>query len=358
MKVISYQITLSEPVLLNSLEGGPNESSSFDYIPGSVLRGALIAKYMAVNKITQLDAADDTTRNLFFNGAVRYLNGYPLDRLAKRTLPVPFSWHRDKSEVAKADEKNPASIYDFVADSDDEIEPKAVSAPFYSMISDKVQLLAPKRWLSVHTARNRRFGRAVKKSSVTGDEHSGAVYRYEALAAGQTFGAVILCDAAEDANLIKGMLEGEILLGGSRTAGYGKALISSVEEKNQWREAGSQLEKTANGKLVVNLLSDVLVRDEIGQFSADHRDFTALLSKKLNATLTLQRAYLKNKIIGGFNRKLRCFYALRVFDFPHWLSLRGDGCFHGHLLWKEAVKRYSPEPFSLSFPYALIFQTF
>ena len=103
MKVISYQITLSEPVLLNSLEGGPNESSSFDYIPGSVLRGALIAKYMAVNKITQLDAADDTTRNLFFNGAVRYLNGYPLDRLAKRTLPVPFSWHRDKSEVAKAD---------------------------------------------------------------------------------------------------------------------------------------------------------------------------------------------------------------------------------------------------------------
>ena len=42
MNCIRYRITLSEPALLTSLEGDPNESISFNYIPGSVLRGLLL----------------------------------------------------------------------------------------------------------------------------------------------------------------------------------------------------------------------------------------------------------------------------------------------------------------------------
>ncbi len=308
MKVISYQVTLLEPALLSSLEGDPNESSSFNYIPGSVLRGALIAKYMAAHGIKQLDAADDETRKLFFNGAVRYLNGYPLDRLNKRALPVPLSWKRDKRDAARVKEGELPPVYDLAAITQGKIEelnePQSVSAPFYSMISEKVQLITPKRWFSIHTARNRRFGRAVKKSLAGDEEYSGAVYRYEALAAGQTFGALILCDTTEDADRLKILLEGEVLLGGSRTAGYGKAVISDIgEHETSWREAGGQLNVTAGGKLIVTLLSDILVRDEIGDFSADHRAITSLLSKKLGTAITLGQAYLKSEITGGFNRK-------------------------------------------------------
>ena len=39
MNVINYQITLLEPTLVTALQGDPNSSVAFDYLPGSVLRG-------------------------------------------------------------------------------------------------------------------------------------------------------------------------------------------------------------------------------------------------------------------------------------------------------------------------------
>ena len=46
MKVINYRIDLLEPTLVTSLQGDPNSAVAFDYLPGSVLRGILIGKYL------------------------------------------------------------------------------------------------------------------------------------------------------------------------------------------------------------------------------------------------------------------------------------------------------------------------
>ncbi len=305
MKALSYHVTLTEPTLLTSLEGDPNESASFDYIPGSVLRGAVIGKYVAARKVKRLDAADEEMNRLFLNGTVRYLNGYPLDRLENRTLPVPLSWHREKLAVARQDDQNPAPVYDFAVNHSQKIDqPQGVKAPFCSLTEGGVRLVSPKRWLSIHTARNRRFGRAVKESMALPEEHAGAVFRYEALAPGQTFAALALCESDKEAGLLQELLNGEVYLGGSRKAGYGRAEISNVKEYDgEWREVGGQLQEPTKGRLTVTFLSDVLLRDEFGQFTVNHRAITTVLRKKLELDLELLQAFLKGEIVGGFNRK-------------------------------------------------------
>lgn len=305
MKILSYHVTLLEPALLSSLEGDPNERSSYDYIPGSVLRGAVIAKYMVAQKIKQLDIADEKIGRLFFNGAVRYLNGYPLDRLGNRTLPVPLSWHQEKMAVARQNDREPAPIYDFTVKENEVVDqPQGVKAPFCYLFEDGVRFVRPGRQLSIHTARNRRFGRAVKEFLTLPGEYGGSVYRYEALSSGQTFAALVLCETGEDAKLLKEILEDEIFLGGSRSAGYGRAQIENVKELNgAWREAGGTLKAPKDGRLTVTFLSDVLLRDRFGQFVADHLWLTSALESELDIKLKLVRAFLKGKVVGGFNRK-------------------------------------------------------
>jgi len=332
MKVIAYRITLLEPALLTALEGDPNESVSFNYIPGSVLRGAVIGKYLRARNLKTLDAAEEPVRRLFFDGTTRYLNGYPLDRQKKRALPVPLSWQQDKKAVSKQTEKCPAPIYDFAIDEqpEDIEQPQGVKAPFCTLSEDRVRLVSPERQLSIHTARNRRYGRVIRQSSNVAEEPSGAVYRYEALAGGQTFEALILCDHDEDVELLLTLLKGEVFLGGSRSAGYGRAEIQDVKlAPAGWREVDGELVVEVDGKLIVTFLSDALLRDENGQFTADPGVVTAALETKLGIKLEMLQAFLRWETVGGFNRKwgLPLPQALAVkMGSVFVYRLRGDSC--------------------------------
>jgi CRISPR-associated protein Csx10 len=308
MKVITYRIELLEPTLVTALQGDPNEGVAFDYIPGSALRGAIIKKYLQVNHLKDLDAADPDIRRLFFNGTTRYLNGYPLDRLDKRALPTPLSWHQEKG--------NEEDIFDFAVEMPDEEDDKqwhGVSKPFCSLGEPedkgkrKVRLVQPDRHIAVHTARTRRFGRAMPANVIdpSKGDMPGAVYRYDALAAGQTFEAMVICDNDADVDKIRPLLSGEIMLGGSRSGGYGRAKLEVVREDSadNWREVGLPFMTEVDCKLIITFLSHALIRDRNGQFTADPHVVTEALSQRLGVPLQLQRAFLSGEIIGGFNRK-------------------------------------------------------
>ena len=128
------------------------------------------------------------------------------------------------------------------------------------------------------------------------------MYRYEALAAGQTFEAAILCDNAKDAQVIQPFLSGEIHIGRSRSAGYGRARFELVEEETDWREV-----PTANngGKWVVTFLSDALVRDANGQFTTNLQAITKALEKRLGVMLSPLKdtVFVRGRETGGFNRQ-------------------------------------------------------
>jgi CRISPR-associated protein Csx10 len=308
VKVITYRITLLEPTLVTALDGDPNSAVTFNYLPGSVLRGAVIGKYLRTKNLTtdQFDAADPEAQRLFFDGTTCYLNGYPIEN-DKRTLPTPQSWQHEKGEET--------SLHDFAVEPlppEDTEQWQPAPKPFCVLTDDGARLIQPDRHITVHTARNRRFGRPQDPHLVRKDEDPGAVYRYDALAAGQTFAAAILCDDT-DAKDLKSLLTGEVTLGGSRSGGYGRVRFENAKEETTWREVDGPLESDADGQLIITLLSDALVRDNNGQFVVDPAAVTAALEARLGVPLTPYQypdetepqkwAYLRGQTIGGFNRK-------------------------------------------------------
>lgn len=300
MKVIACRITLLEPALLTGIEGDPNESVSLNYIPGSVLRGALIRLYQ--QRGMDVDASNSEVRRLFFSGETRYLNAYPEIPNQRRALPTPLSWQRRKGEEM--------TIYDLAVDTPDaeDIQLQSIPKPFCLTEEDEdfAYLLQPSRRLSVHTARTRRFGRAMpeNKTDPNRGDTTGAVYRYDALEEQQQFLSYILCQD-QDENTLRDLTQNtEILIGGSRSSGYGRAQLEYIEcyPAESWREVGAPLQN-ASPTLTVTLLSDVLIRNEYGQHVACPHAFTKVLSALLGVSLRLEQAFIRSVYVGGFNRK-------------------------------------------------------
>lgn len=306
MKVLTYKIILEEPLLLTSLDGDPNSGVSFDYIPGSVLRGFLISKYINENKT--FNATDPLIRRLFFDGTTRYLNGYLVHKdgyKSTATLPTPLSLHHEKDQKTE--------YFDFALDLTEkedcpEKQWKSENSSFCILNEEEIIITRPERVINVHTARTRRHGRAMPSDKISYDDNPGAVYLYEALQKDQVFQASIIFDNDEDSQIIKPLICGEANLGGSRSAGYGRVKIENdVVESSKWREIDKEanLEDCEN-HLIFTLLSDLILRDKNGQYATDLETITALISKSLEINdlkLSPKQTYLDTTIIGGFNRK-------------------------------------------------------
>jgi len=288
MIALTFEIYLQEPLLATTLEGDPNSAVSLTYIPGSALRGALIAQYLQQHPGQDI-ASEVLPRALFLDGTTRYLNAYPLDARGGATLPTPAAWYCPKGETSP--------VYDLSVEprDDEDWQPQAVNAPFCRLESNEVTFYQPLKQMNVHTQRDRVMGRAT--------ESSGAVFRYEALAAGQTFGGVILCAEAQAADSLEPLLQAGLFLGGSRNAGYGRVQVKRVKRMADWQEVPLPRADVPPGALVVTLLSDALLRDANGQWLPF---LTAeWLSARLGATLTLdpERTFAKTTLVGGFNRR-------------------------------------------------------
>ena len=291
MIALTFQIHLLEPVLVNQLGGGdPNSAIGFDFIPGSAIRGAFIGKYLNGGTV---DAADKDFRDLFFDGAVRFLNAYPLTQTKKRTLPTPLSW-REEKDVEK-DEEYKYTIYDIAIDeSFIEENPsktyEAVKEPFCNPCKEdgcyQTELYKPATQIKIHTARANRQSVADKDSTI---------FRYYALDSGQIFSSVILADDKSDVDSIATLLpNGTILsLGKSHLAGYGRVRIENVTTEEGWKEYETVGEGAKN-TIVVTLVSDAIMRDsESGAHVATIEPRIGIRHKK---------AFMRTCVRGGFNR--------------------------------------------------------
>jgi CRISPR-associated protein Csx10 len=304
MKVITYSITLQEPTLVTAPGGDPNGATALDYLPGSVLRGAIIGKYVRQQRQRhpgyQLDAAEPTSRRLFFDGTTRFLNGYLLGANKRRALPAPLSWQREKGKESP--------IRDLAVEPlppEDRGTWVGVGRTFCVPLGDaSVRLVQAERHLAVHTARNRRLGRAQEASLVGPEEDPGAVYRYESLAAGQTFSAAILCDEDAVPEVLLPLIAGAAALGGARNGGYGWAHFRDARvEDGPWSETESPGGSTPDGRFIVTLLSDGLLRDGQGQFAAAADLVARAVSSILKCEVRLEDHFLRGQMVGGFNRK-------------------------------------------------------
>ncbi|MBF2063248.1 MAG: hypothetical protein IGS39_02265 [Calothrix sp. C42_A2020_038] len=318
MKVITFSLYTQQPLLATSFQGDPNSDVSYSYIPGSMIRGGIIGRYLKQHGLQELDLDNDEVKRLFFDGnSTKYLNAYLLSNEGKRTLPVMRSWFKEK-DAELNDESPEIKVFDFGIDRSDVLEnPKFIGEGFCIKRSDSITIYKEKRRINIHNQRDRKQGRStqIKRNPHTNQlQGEGQIFRYEAIDSGQTFQGVIICGNEIDANLLIGLLQKseDIWLGGSRTAGYGHLRIKNIKLSDDWNEIYvSPHNRTETDFFTVALLSDLILRDECGQYaiippSTSNKTpapLTQEIEKILGIQLQPQISYASSTLIGGFNRK-------------------------------------------------------
>jgi CRISPR-associated protein Csx10 len=297
MSIIRLKIETLQPVLATSFAGDPNSDVSYPYLPGSILRGALIGKYLRIKQQQELNLADPLVKNLFFDDRQSsYLNAYPVSQSGCRTLPIPRSWVKEKGQ------EPPLEAYDFSIEINEDLEsPKPLGKGFWSYAkgggNKKINLYQPSKRINIHNARDRSKGR--------GTEGEGQVFRYEAIDAGEIFEGIIICPSNYISEVEKLLKNQDFWLGGSQSAGYGHVRIIYEILDKPWQESLTQPDVEDN-ELHITLLSDMILRDEMGQVTASPDLLVKAISAKVGVELDFhrnRRSYLGQSTIGGFNRK-------------------------------------------------------
>lgn len=300
MKAIRYDLRLRTPVLATDILGEPNSAVSLPYLTGSLLRGALISQYLQRRNLTELEASDPFARNLFLSHTTRYLHAYPLSATGQRAIPIMKSWRFDKTELPEGSERK-RKIYCLEVELRSNLHEEKIGAHFGWLNNDTLYRCQSVRQLNVHTRRDALLGRPT--------QGKGDIYRYDALAVGTEYQAVIW--TADDlVDHVVSLLTGATLwVGRARRAGYGETEVIRVHEPiDEWRELDPDKSPEAvprNGALQVTLFSPALVRDLAGQASLDPATAIEELLGLPHSTLCLQPvcAFADAMLIGGFNRK-------------------------------------------------------
>jgi len=292
MIALTYRLELLQPVLASVPGGDPNSIVSLPYIPGSLIRGAVGSRIYQSGKYTDLTV---DARDLLLNGQTRFLNAYPFAMNKGRALPIPLSWVEEKSATSLW-----KLVEDYALDSEGKIDtPKGMSGWMWlqeSDADDDVSTTAYKhspQWqIAIHTRRDAGAGRPIADS--------GAVFRYEALAAGQQFEGAILFENSSDAKEIaKHLSSGRAYIGGSRSAGYGLVEFADIKEVSEWHEASEpQKEISAEKCFTLTLLSNTQLRN---QYGATHTQMAEALEQH-DIKVIQKKSFKKTLIFGGFSQ--------------------------------------------------------
>lgn len=288
MNALIFKLHLLQPVLATQPESGEeNSATAFGFIPGSMIRGALIAEYARRNFKSHL-ATDTTARKLFFDGSVRFLNAYPWHSVSKaRMLPRPHSWFTPKDQASKPT----AEIWDLaVTEKELQGAAKNPSGEFCILDKGNTELHTLARQVNVHNASD---------DPIVKSEDTSTVYRYDAIAPDQVLSCAIVAEQPGDLVKLKDLLKEELVLGGSHTASYGRVHVLQIETENDWQEYVADTD--LSGKVIVTLLSDTIIRSSNGQ--VDGNLDQAIASALGLISLEHKGSFQRMRLVGGFNRK-------------------------------------------------------
>lgn len=227
MKKISLVIELIDDLVMSAQAATAGGHGSLRHIPGASLLGVAAARLYNNKTLSAQELFD-----VFHSGRVQFGYGLPIFG-GCRAAPVPLSFHHAKAESpTAADDKsqlNHKEIRNFAqlpAKLADNRQPKPLREGF---ITDSGQWLRPTTTYRMKTA----IDPATRFAS------EGQLFGYEALSAGQRFGALLSADdeISQDLfNRIAAALSGEVRLGRSRSAEYGRVSISQCDGFEKFRQ--------------------------------------------------------------------------------------------------------------------------
>lgn len=293
---IFYELELKEPVKLGDSQSKYDYEESKLYITGSSMRGAIINSIIKESKSNKnSDIIDILKKAYFYDAYPIYIKGYK----QYFSFPTPnvfrISKEKDKDEnkYYKKGEHGYSVAFD-ISNQDDErkvVKLKKGSFSYYD--GDELCQFDVKKDYKFHHSQK------INKENI---------FRYESISKGQRFYGIIdvsKLDFELKKKIIKSMKERNIIyLGGSRTGGYGKTEISSMETIRTFDKLQDKLTYLKHGENQMNytdiyFLSDAILRDE------KHQIISSFSKEYLNDMLDVNVDNIKNDItptiITGFN---------------------------------------------------------
>lgn len=275
MKEIFCKMSLEQNAVFNQNDSGSSIQKTFDFIPGSSVRGTLVAKYIELQK------PQDELKILIDN--VQFTNAY-LDN----TIPTPVVFAATKDEI-KA--KNFSQTRNNLRRNENDKTPtKAIysSFPYFDYTSKKLHKVD--------------LGDMTRISLNTKSRHGSKFFNTQYIEKGQVFAGSIIFpeDMTEPMNEIVNRLE-TVYLGACKTAGFGAAKFKKADTT-------SRIERQLQGnKLYIYALSDIINIDVNGECSSEIpvKDIQRQLGI---SNVEMKPSSLNCKLTGGYNNTYKCGY--------------------------------------------------
>lgn len=287
-----FRIDLLDDVILSLDSATAGQHRSLDFIPGSVLLGVVARHY-------ERFAARGIAWDVFHSGRVRFGNAYPLVE-GQPTVPVPLSWQTPKY---------PDEIEDAAPDGVSLVRDASVEATPAREQWEQLRggFVSTGFRLAQVEKRYRRMTAIDRERR--GHSRTAHLFGYEAIAAGQSFWFELDVDGdpviADD--IARCLTDGEIRLGKSRGAEFGRARVSTFAG-NAPSRSGAVTEGA--GCVLVHALSDLAFIDRTtGTPSArpTPEDFGLA-----GWSLDLSRSFIRTRRYSPYNAHRRSFDGERL----------------------------------------------
>ena len=248
---LNLQIELLDELIFSQRSASLGGHGSLDHIPGAALLGAAAARlYKSLGR--------EQAWLAFHSGKLRFGNGLPVSADGAQGWPLPLCWHQVKGEEVLAQDRLTAGrVFNLMhceggklPGEDSDRQPKQLREGY---VTADGQLIKPETAFRMRTAISPDTGRAA----------DAQLFGFQSLAAGQRFRASIDWNGDVPVELIdqiKAVFGGELLLGRSRSAQFGRARCCVLNDD----PAGPRGHETAEGFISLWLLSDLAAVDGNG----------------------------------------------------------------------------------------------
>jgi CRISPR-associated protein Csx10 len=289
----SFKITLTQksPVCFSNSRHKQNIFYTHDYIPGSVLWGFFINRYVKAGKDIHPD---------FFNDNIRFLNCYINIREGKNScqaLPVPLSLSTCKTipYLIEQNQNKGHALVDLLFKDDTECRREKCASQLrpvpagYLYSFDKNNIYHPRKIVEMHNK--------IKKETQNTDKDS--LYSYELLdEVGKEFvGQILVKENSPLIEFIKNFNGQNLGLGKARTSGYGYFTLNIAEKTDPGLDKYFAAE--FQDEINIYLHSDVILMDGLNCCQ------TVISPEILGLPdeIILEKSFARSMEIQGFNAK-------------------------------------------------------
>lgn len=289
---IYLTIDVEEPLKINHVLKTSDSTKALTYIPGHVLRGALVHTYL---QDRNLNPDDLDTEHIFHPEQIQFWNGY---LMIDEKRSIPFAQHLFETKAASKSQAKVRKIYNSLQDGGlTEIRaqsPVRISQHMMTLENKTISAANVDITSSLH----------INIYGPDGKRDDALLYRYEAICPNQRFQAVV--KVAENHDFVRWLSEKEsfyVWLGGARNSGYGRCRVI-VETGNKNIEIPNDLAPYTD-ELYIIATSDWIIYNEHGQLvsALDEK----WLSKQLNASLQLAGQVVHTELTGGYISNWRAY---------------------------------------------------